>query len=82
MTYNLRITLDAQTPIMTLLGLTHAQLMHEVRRLPHTAQWTLRVVDADKPRRTPMQPLVCYAWPASTPNPTRVDAGLRPNGSV
>ena len=79
MTYNLRITIDAQT--MTLLGLTHAQLMHEVRRLPHTAHWTLRVVDADKPRRL-TAPLVCCAWPASTPNPTRVDAGLRPNGSV
>ena len=77
MTYNLRITVDAQTPIMTLLGLTHAQLMHEVRRLPHTAQWTLRVIDADKPSRMPAA-LVCYAWPAPQ-NPTR-GAGLRPIG--
>lgn len=80
MKYNLRITTDAHTPIVTLLGLTHAQLVYEIRRLPHHASWTLRVIDADKPRRPPA-PLVCYAWPASPAKTLPVgDAGLRPNG--
>ena len=78
MRYDLTVELRrVSDPRVTLLGLTHEQMMYEIRRLPHYASWTIKVVDADKPSRMPAA-LVCCAWPAPQ-NPTR-GAGLRPIG--
>ena len=81
MLYNLSVELRRSSdPRITMRGLTHTQLMYEIRRLPHYAAWTIKPFDADKPSRMPAA-LVCCAWPASPPNPTREDAGLRPNNN-
>jgi hypothetical protein len=60
--YNLTIEFRRNSdPRVTLRGLTHAQLVYQVRRMPPYATWTIRPIDADQPGRL-ASPLVCYAW--------------------
>lgn len=67
-------------PCVTMRGLTHAQLLYEIRRLPSYSTWRIRPIDADQPRRL-ASPLVCYAWsPAGRHAPSPRPAGdSRPN---